>query len=54
MADTHIYIKEEIEVTLRLKVKLTRASFYGERTEEQLKHEIDAAKNNVGKKLMAR
>lgn len=52
MADTHKTINEEVEVTLRLKVKLTRASFYGERTQEQLQHEINAAKKNVGKSLI--
>lgn len=52
MADTHKTINEEVEVTLRLKVKLIMASFYGERTQEQLQHEINAAKKNVGKSLI--
>lgn len=47
MADTHTPINEEVEVTLKLKVKLTMASYYQDRTEEQLRHEIETAKNNL-------
>lgn len=51
MADTHISINEEIEITLKLKVKITHASFYKERTPEQLKHEIESAKKNMEETL---
>lgn len=51
MADTHVSVNEEIEITLKLKVKITHASFYQERTEEQLRHEIDCAKKNLEETL---
>lgn len=52
MADTHTSINEEIEITLKLKVKLTRASYYGERTQEQLGEEIAQAKTRVKDELL--
>lgn len=47
MSDTHTTISEEVEVTLKLKVKLTMASYYQNRSEEQLKHEIETAKKKM-------
>lgn len=52
MADTHTSISEEVEITLKLKVKLTRASYYGERTKEQLDEEIAQAKIQLRKELL--
>lgn len=52
MADTHTSINEGVEVTLKLKVKITRASYYGERTQEQLDEEIAQAKVRVKEELL--
>lgn len=52
MSDTHQSINEETEVTLKLKVKFTQASFYGERTEEELNSEIAQAKENIKERIL--
>lgn len=51
MADTRKYLNEEFEIILKVKVKLTCASFYGDRTEEQLDSDIQSVKRNMKKHL---
>lgn len=52
MADTKTVINEEVEVTLNLKVKFTQASYYGQRSEQQLNAEIAQAKENIKDRLL--
>jgi len=52
MSDTHTPINEEVEVTLKLKVKFTHASYYGQRTDEELLDEIAQAKSNIKGRLL--
>ena len=52
MADTHTSIDEEIEITLKVKVKFSQAHYYGERTPDQLKHEIESAKKVMPEHLV--
>lgn len=54
MSDTHQSISEEIEITLKLKVVFREASFYGERTPEELKSEIESAKKALHDTLMSK
>lgn len=52
MSDTHTPINEEVEVMLKLKVKLTQASYCGERTQDELNAEIVQAKSNLKERLL--
>lgn len=52
MSNTHKSINEEVEVTIKLKVKFTGASFYGERTAEELVAEIAQAKENMKNRIL--
>lgn len=52
MSDTHKPINEEVEVTLKLKVKFTQVSFHGERTPEELVAEIAQAKENMKNRIL--
>lgn len=52
MADTHKGIHEEFEVTLKVKVTLTQASYYGTRTSDQLRTEMESAKKAMHDELM--
>jgi hypothetical protein len=54
MADTHTKIDEEFEVILKVKVKLTQANYYGDRTKEQLKSEVDRVKNKMKDHLLSK
>lgn len=52
MADTHTPVNEEVEVKLTLKVKITKAHYYGTRTEEELAEEIAEAKKNMKVRIL--
>lgn len=52
MSDIRTPVNEEIEVTLKLKVKLTNASYYDQISEEQLAKKIEEAKNEIKKELL--
>lgn len=52
MSDIHTPIDEEVEVVLNLKVKFTQASYYGEKTQDELNAEIARAKINLKEWLL--
>lgn len=52
MADTHTPVNEEVEVNLTLKVKITKAHYYGKRTAEELAEEIAEAKKNMKARIL--
>ena len=52
MSDQITSINEEVEVTLKLKVKIKEASHFGTRTKEQLQPYIDDAKQNLEEQLL--
>lgn len=52
MSDIHTAINEEVEVTLKLKVKLVGASYYDQLSEEQLSEKIRIAKVKVKDELL--
>lgn len=51
MSDTHTPINEEVEVTLKLKVKLTQAHHY-RLSDEGLKERIEEAKLKLKEELL--
>lgn len=51
MSDTHTPINEEVEVTLKLKVKLTQAHYY-HLSDEGLKERIEEAKSKLKEELL--
>ena len=52
MADTHISLNDEVEVTIKVKVKFTQVSYYGERTGDQIHYELESAKEEIAEHLL--
>lgn len=52
MSNIHKTINEEIEVTLKLKVKFTAVSYYDQLSQEQLNERIELAKAEIKKELL--
>lgn len=52
MSNIHTQINEEVEVTLKLKVKFTNASYYDQLSNEQLRERIDEAKSKIKNELL--
>jgi len=52
MSNIHTAINEEVEVTLKLKVKFTNASYYDQLSQEQLREKIELAKSTIKKELL--
>lgn len=52
MSDLRTPINEEVEVTLKLKVKISNASYYDQLSDEQLAERVEVAKAKVKEELL--
>ena len=52
MSNIHTSLTEEVELTLKLKVKITQAHHYNELSEEELKIKTDEAKSKLKNELL--
>lgn len=52
MANTHQNLNEEIEITLKVRVKINHAFYYGDMPEVDLKEHIEEAKKDLKRVLI--